>query len=383
MDKREKSFIIFSGGNYRALIAFCRELNRIGKKFHIVARTQRDLIFKTKYKKNVSAIRFKDYLDLSDLKFCLKTVKEKDFCDKFVICPSTEFLNQFLLKNKKFFNDLNCEIPLVEINLYNALTNKYSFTKICRENGLPVPIEYKSYDKIKYPCVAKPYHNVNKKDKSLYPYLLFNRNDFNYFIKQEILSEYFFQEYISGQSYYLLFHFYKNGNVQKFSQRNIIQQADGKSIVFAKTSSIHLKPIADKFINFLRHKKFFGLVMIELIKDKNKFYPIELNPRLWGPSQLFVDSGSIIFECFIRECLGEDKYLSENVEFIKKNHFYLWFNGIISDLMKKRKLKCYNKYKAKTIYNVFKNIRHDVYLRSDTMPLFYYELITFFLLRSQ
>ena len=54
---------------------------------------------------------------------------------------------------------------------------------------------------------------------------------------------------------------------------------------------IHLDEISHSYGRLIKSLNFHGLIMIDLKKHNNNYFLIEANPRLWGPSQLILDSG--------------------------------------------------------------------------------------------
>ena len=127
---RKKCIVIFSGFNQRAIIAFLRTLKKNNLDYAIIAKPENDDIFLTDYKCRVLAIRKLVSLNLEDLIGSIKEVQRKHKADEYIIAPTTEALNRFLLDNKERFNNIGCEIPLVDKNLYELISNKYSFGKL-------------------------------------------------------------------------------------------------------------------------------------------------------------------------------------------------------------------------------------------------------------
>ncbi len=261
-----RTFLIFSGSNYRAIVAFCRELAELGLDFYIIARTASDLIFETRYRNNVVATREHDRLDLADIHRCLQLARSKSQFSQFIVAPSSEFLNLFLLKNREFFAEHGCEIPLVDLDTYERVSNKYPFSRLCKQWGIPIPAEFEHYAGLDFPFVAKPFKNVNAENRSLYPYLIYGEDDLREFQARERDSDFYYQEYIQGESHYLLLYLARDGWDVRFSQQNLIQQAGGKSIVLAKPSYIHNHVIANRFVDLLRDIGFYGLAMIEVMQ---------------------------------------------------------------------------------------------------------------------
>jgi hypothetical protein len=367
----QKAFLIFSGYNFRAIVTFCRELKALNLPFVIIACLENDPVFYTKYKKYVGAIRVKQELEPEDVKRCIQSVQRKNKNLSFIICPSSEFLNIFLLDNQSFFESLGCSIPLVSSTIYELVSNKDSFSKLCKDNGISVPKRY-SIDKISYPCVAKPKKNIGSNNKTLYPYILQDMDECKKIKSKQNTEEYYFEEYIDGASYYILLYLSKSGKVIKFSQKNLIQQAGGKSIVLARSSKIHNQEIADQFINILHKVNFTGIIMIEVKHRNGEYFLIEANPRLWGPSQLFVDAGIPIFKTFINDFLDPAKY--NNKVIINEDAVYLWFNGLLSTLLSSQKLAWHFLKPTFPLLYILQFLNKDVYLRPDTINYFFKEL---------
>ena len=369
---RQKLFLMFSGGNYRAIIAFCRTLTAMNVDFAIIARMDTDLILKTQYKTKVSAIRSTHKLDYGDIARCINETREKTKAVSFVICPTSEFLNIFLLRNSSFFETQRCEIPLVDLETYETISNKYSFSKLCKGHGIQIPKQFVEYQKLNFPFVAKPIRNINTTNKSLYPYLIYGETDLKAFENTENPNDFYYEEYVSGESHYLLLYFSKKGDHYKFSQQNLLQQADGKSIVMACPSYIHQLSVADKFEQMLKKINFHGLAMVELKLCNGEPIAIELNPRFWGPSQLFVDADNNIFAAFIADYVLDGQ--GSPVQTTKNNVIYLWFNGILFNFFAGKKLKWHINPPRFKINFILRYFFQDVYFRPDTFRLFWYEL---------
>ncbi|WP_096635447.1 hypothetical protein [Clostridium cochlearium] len=69
--------------------------------YAIIAKSEYDEIFLTEYKDKVLAIRESIPLILEDLVSSIKKVKEKHFAEEYIIAPTTEALNRFILENRK------------------------------------------------------------------------------------------------------------------------------------------------------------------------------------------------------------------------------------------------------------------------------------------
>jgi len=368
-----RGFVIFGGGNHRAVVAFLREIRRLGADYYIVARTDSDPILRTAYRGNVVFTRATHALDLKSMEESIEKVRAVAGARELVVCPSSEFLNVFLLANRAFFAERGFIIPLVGKDIYELVSNKYSFTGLCKNNGFRVPDELDAAASGSFPFVARPRTNVNAENKSLYPYIISDEADLGAFRAQEKESDFFFQRYVPGESYYLLYYLSQRGTVFLDSQKNLLQQADGKSIVMACSADIHRSPLAGRFADMLRDTGFHGLAMVELRLHDGEFYPIELNPRLWGPSQLTVDSGSGILRAFIMENLSGSLPEAPGPERLRQSR-YLWLGGIAQDISGGKKSKWHVDSHGPIAVEVLRNILHDVYLKPDAWLLFAREL---------
>lgn len=367
--KSQKCIIIFSGFNQRAVIAFLRTLQENNLTYAIVAKSETDDIFLTKYACNVVSVRRSVPLDLEDIVDAIMTVQDKHDADKYVIAPSSEALNRFLLEHKERFNEMKCEVPLVDKGLYETISDKYSFGAICSENGICTPKELKFNEIVTLPVVAKPkkYFSAST-NKTLSPEIISSSRELALFNKEQNAEDYYFQEYISGRSLYLLYYFSKNGMIYKLSQENIIQQPDGKSMVAAISSDFHNTAESEKYERMLETLDFFGLIMIEVKQMSGINYMIEANPRFWGPSQLFVDSGVNFFEAFLYDLDILDR-LPKFSEPSEITH-YFWFGGIIEAYKQNKQLKYYQGDEASFLHLLPTWLQSDVYRRVDTINIF-------------
>jgi predicted ATP-grasp superfamily ATP-dependent carboligase len=319
-----KALIVFSGYNPRGVVAFLRTLEKNEVAYAIIASSENDDILLTDYASKVLATRKQKKLDMDDLLSCINLVKNKLPADKYVIAPSTEALNRYLIENCAEFGNNDCEIPLTEGDMYEKISNKQSFGNLCKTAGRLVP---EDYDEIPhtYPFVAKPKKYFASNGKIYTPRLIFSEAQASEFKNECDLSDFYYQEYIEGDSLYLLYYFYKNGSVVKLSQQNFVQQPEGKSIIAAEMSDFHESDESARYEEFIKSLGFSGLVMIEVKRSSGKNYMIEANPRFWGPSQLFVDAGTNLFEDFLFDNGVIDKHPNHQAP---KPTRYFWEGGL-------------------------------------------------------
>ncbi len=368
----KKCVIVFSGFNERAVIAFIRTLETHKIQYAIIATSKDDYIFSTTYVNKVIAVRQSVTLILSDIINSINKVKGTIIADEYIIAPSSEALNRFLLDNKIIIESGNCIIPLVPKADYESISNKYSFGNICDDTGIKVPYENINLDEAPLPFVAKPKEYFSS-DGSIYsPFIIVTEADKKKFIKEHNHSDFFYQQYIYGKSLYLLYYFQRNGKVYKYSQENYIQQPDGKSIVAAISSNFHNTIESQKYEKLLKSLNFFGLIMIEVKQQDKINYMIEANPRFWGPSQLFVDAKMNLFEAFLYdfELLNMPPIFTEPKKVIK----YFWHGGIIKTYKLKKELSFHQSCTNDLMNDLPVWLQSDVFRRPDTYNVFKNEL---------
>lgn len=365
--------IIFSGFNQRAIIAFIRtlELNKI--QYAIIASSKDDLIFKTAYIDKIFAIRESVSLVLYDILNSIKKVKKFVFADEFIIAPSTEALNRFLLNNRDAIESENNIIPLNSKATYESISDKFRFCEICMEYGIKVPNEYININEVLLPFVAKPKKYFSSNGSIYSPYIIFTESDKQNFLKECNHSDFYYQEYINGKCFYLLYYFHRDGRVFKFSQENFIQLPDGKSIVAAVSSDFHNTEESLKYEELFKSLNYSGLVMVEVKQQGNLNFMIEANPRFWGPSQLFVDAGMNFFEVFLHDfgMLRNPPLFSE----LNKQVRYFWFGGISKVYKLKQNLTFYNGNDNTLLNELPTWLQSDIYRRADTFDIFKNELL--------
>jgi len=364
-----KGILILSGYNIRAVIAFCRWAREQHVPFHIVARNESDPIFLTSFRDSVFLIREQEKLELEDFCIWISRICEHYSYQEVLVLPSTEFLNRFMIHNQTAIELIGGIVPLVNKELYERISDKYSFGKVCLDFGIPVPEEYHVMP-TDFPFVAKPinYASINK--RQLKPYLIYNTTNLTDFRQNESEEDYFFQQYIEGESLYLLASIPRDGKPVIFAQENLIQQTNGGSVILARTDDFHKLPIAEQYLDLFAEIDFHGLIMIEVRfhKDTQRHFMIEANPRLWGPIQLVVDNGIDVFGSFLRDYGFKVNYSSSQ---IKHAPFYFWSGGLIDDA----KPFAYHNYSPSRFIDEFNlMMRNNLFLREDTIELFRDEL---------
>lgn len=365
-----KNFGIFtiSGFNIRAVIALCRFCYQSKIPIHLVAKNSTDPIYITKYKADVFIERTTAVLDPVDFCGWLSEIKIKYGYKRVLIAPSSEFFNRFLLKNRKLIESAGGIIPLVDEELYESISDKYSFAGICETYGIKTPAEFDAPPE-NFPFVAKPLKYSAADGRQLKPYLLHCHENWDDFLKTEKSSDFYYQEFIHGKSFYLLLYISKFGKVTKYAQENLIQQTNGGSIILARQSDFHLSEESDNYISMLKDKKFFGLVMIEvrLCEKTGSYIMIEANPRMWGPIQFASDNGINLFEELVNDFTGEKNTTSIQ----NSSEYYFWSGGFSKN---DNLFSCHNFDSDEFLKNIKRIMTADIFNREDTLALYREEL---------
>lgn len=358
--------IVFSGYNQRAVISFIRTLeNNKMSRCAIFASSLHDTIFQTSYVDKVEYTRKNKQLNLQEICMAIDMLCQKYKLDECLIAPSTEALNRFLLWHRDILQKHNCIVPLVDKEIYESISDKYSFWKICKERNLCVPKRLTLPEQFTMPFVAKPKEYMTMGGKINAPIIVDSQVGLDDFKKNYSREDFFYEEYVTGESLYLLYYVMKSGKVYKFSQINYAQQAGGKSILAAECSTLHQEEIAQKYEALFLALKFWGFIMVEVRKGKADFYMIEANPRFWGPSQLFCDAGYNFFELF----LWEYGFLDECPSFlIDDKATYLWSGG--ADFTSPGSFVWHDKGRERVVSDWERFEKGDIYRRKDTLGIF-------------
>jgi predicted ATP-grasp superfamily ATP-dependent carboligase len=374
-----RSFLLFSGANDRAVFALARAMETCGAQYAVVARNDNDRILHSSHRHRVCAIRTSDELSPATFEALMARVREIVPDDTLVIVPSSEYLNTFLLglDRDDLRSRLGCEIPLVGREMYLDVSNKLSSANRFSKAGIRVPARLNRIHPDDLPIVAKPIQNVGADGVVRYPLLLRTRADLDSFLNRADSGQYFAQEFVVGQSEYLLTYIAASGEVFLGSQSNLAQQPNGKSIVLASTSTFMHEPVAAASIALLRDIGFHGFAMIEFIVDAQGPCFIELNPRPWGPLQLCIDHACGIVEAFIGDVLHGNPLRYETIWKDKPARArYLWLGGMAEVVIDRKGALLWRARSTRSrLAQLVMSICSDVYMRRDSWKVFARELL--------
>jgi len=348
------AFLLFSGHNDRAVITLCRFFERTGLPFVIVAAGRHDAIHRTAYRDRVIL----DRLDAVVSVELLRQIADSAALP-LVYCPTTEFINDFVLQHRAAWAGSRLHIGLPDKAIYDTLTGKLaSQAALAGVAGLRMPAAM-PMDALQPPCVLKPKANVLHA-KVLYPLLCRTRLEIDSPLAGIDADAYFAQEYVVGQSYYLCAYLAKNGERASYWQENLLQQPGGKSIVLARACA---NPGLDEdgLLTHIAGLGYHGPLMVEVIHSERGFHYIEINPRFWGPLQLALDHCPRLLALFAEEHGGVPRVAVQR-DASRAGH-YAWAFGA-----RHSNLKTYPR--AEGLPKIERLLRdHDVYAGADTARL--------------
>ena len=284
--------MVFSGHNDRAVVALCRFFDQTGLPFSIVSAGRDDAIYDTVWRDRVMFDRLDKVLDLPMFQHLAE--------HHLVYCPTTEFINDFLLTHRPALQGHGLDIGLPDQTIYHALTSKSQsqalVTALCPDLRLPPLQDIKAP---KAPCVLKPTVNVAD-GHVLYPLLCRTDVELDRALTGLDRQAWFAQDFIVGQSHYLCAYIARDGQTASFWQTNLMQQPGGKSIVLARPgANPGLNEAA--LLGGLHARGYHGPFMMEVIESNGALYYIEINPRFWGPLQLALDVCPAILGLFAKD----------------------------------------------------------------------------------
>jgi hypothetical protein len=279
-------------------------------------------------------------------------------------CPTSEFLNRFLLSQKTILEIQGWRMVFPSEVVYAALSNKSSSPTYAKRLMGITPPPTQKFGQWQAPCVLKPKQNIMLGDV-LYPQLCATQEELTTVCKQIRHDDWFSQSWVDGQSFYFCAYLDVQGGWNGFWQENLLQQPNGKSMVLARTC---LNPGIDPshLMLGLHRMGYRGPFMMEVIRDvHNKLYFIEINPRFWGPLELARQACPKILERFTADIDGSSMESGHTEDSREHMHMYSWAYGAQS-----RPMKIYpaaHPFSPQQLQDFINT--NDVYAQTDTSAL--------------
>lgn len=363
-------FLIFSGANDRAVLALCRGFNQHRIPFGLIGRGRDDLLLRSRYAKHYVHNRFSAQIHLEDLLKARTQGNIRYGKRPWVVCPTSEYVNLALFEHREFLDSEGIMLATCDERLYLQLTNKETFRYYAGQLGVMPPSKIEgSANDASLPFVAKPIRNLSHTNKILYPHLIRTEQERNHFLTSADPAEFYLEEFVRGESWYLLFHVGANGVVTHGAQRNFLQQGKGKSIVLAQSMRYPEQNVVSRFIHALQRDGYRGFIMVELRRDaEGHVVAIEANPRCWGPFQLTIDAHMGLLEAFL--C---DRGYEVEVPSNRRTITYAWLGGVCKALRNGTGLDCHAS--GSTVFGAaLPAVGNDVFARCDAYRSFLFDL---------
>ncbi|MBT8507873.1 hypothetical protein AZH53_05530 [Methanomicrobiaceae archaeon CYW5] len=300
--------------------------------------------------------------------FISSLISMKNELGDYTLLPYGEQQLRWAIAEKDHLTKCGITVPTVDVNTYELISDKESFVNLCRKFSIDVP-KNGLYDKTKFlqKFVIKPKKLISSSSVLQSPKLIENEKSLSDLNRMDLdLDLHFTQEYISGPSIYYCTCYKEGHNQLSFTQINLHQQPNGKSVI--KSAPYELPPdIVIKIDTMFKEIGWDGVVMVELKKDlsSQKYYAIEANPRFWGPLQLSIDNGAN----FPAILLGFGNRINTPPE---ARIGYIWLAGYLDGL----KIKLITSSEFQKYCYVEDKIKfRDVWFRTDTFCFFFIELL--------
>lgn len=241
---------------------------------------------------------------------------------EFILIPTSEFVNLDILEARLGPPPPNFRFGGPDFSTYKLFTNKKSFRDLMlaasdyfRDASISNN-EARCCDQV----VAIPRATMID-GKMTYPSFV-RGTEVDSFPEQD----YFFERYLTGASFYIC-GFVGAGHRECYWQKNLLQQSGGKSIIHATRTEAPDRRIEDIIYALLEARGYEGIFMAEFICSSGAWYPVELNPRFWGPLRLGFSANPLVIKRYL-DWLGFEtgnKILRENYR------SYLWREALVGD----------------------------------------------------
>ena len=360
-------FLLFSGANDRAVIALCRGMTRYGVPFGLIGRNGTDLLKRSSYADHYLLDRASERLEFDEILEATSRARQRYGVQDWVICPTSEYLNIVLFAMRDRLEKEGIKLATCDEALYTRVSDKLQFRKYCAELGVPAPeLLTDGVEGLPvHPFVAKPRQNLSRTGRILYPYLVRTAEQRMDFRRGSEIEEFYFERFVEGESWYLLYHVDARGQVAHGAQRNFLQQGKGKSIVVARAMPYPEPEVCERFASRLVADGYRGFIMVEIRRtSEGEPVAIEANPRCWGPFQLTIDARMGLFEAFLRDH-GHDVPDTGSA----RRSFYCWTGGIVQAI---RSGKGLDRHGSALVLPgiLLKALVSDVYVRRDAWSCF-------------
>lgn len=297
--------IIITSAESRKSFDIYNILKRKGYKIYLTSKC-------SKLKKKILQIAYKDgyLLKNNNLEINIKFLLSRAY-NNICLFPTEEvdILEIYNFKNKY----KSCKFIIPSEKFFNTTRNKKDFSDFCKENKLPIPLEFpvselKNNLLKNNTIIAKPKIGAGGRENII----IKNKDD----LKKIKIKNFFFQEVINKNNKANIIagcYLFENGKLINFYSHKRIRtfpEEGGVTILSKVYVNDQIKKLGEKILKIL---KWNGFAMIEFLwcPVDNKFKIIELNPRTWGSIMLSEKCNSEMLNNYVRLCLGKKIYTNK------------------------------------------------------------------------
>lgn len=363
--------VIFTGANERAVGAFCRSLQRDHIDFVLITRNAQDLLYRTRLQRHLFAQRTLDALDENEFKRLLLDVKAHYPKRALTLAPSAESINRLLLGMQDWMEREGIQGITVSPAIYRLFSDKEKLLAAAVTVGLEIPAAVEQLSESQIPFVLKPRVESGAHGQRIYPLLVRNVAEYSEHAVSYDAKRYLIQRYIDGQSFYYVY-FRNDAGVVALFQRNIVQQAAGKSMVAAELVRCPDADTNQRLRVLLEQHEYCGFIMFEVMESAGRHFLIEANPRLWGPMQLALENG--FRASWLVQARHTPPQMTTPLRFLGlwRRDKYLWLGGFVGQSRSDMRFFVGSQrwlWKACCWLP-----RYDIWFSTDSLRLFFFEL---------
>ncbi|MCF5045875.1 ATP-grasp domain-containing protein [Pseudomonas simiae] len=364
--------IIFTGANERAVGAFCRSLQRDRIDFVLITRNTQDALYRTRLRRYLFAQRTQDALDENEFKRLLLDIKASHPTRPLTIAPSAESINRLLMGMQDWLFLEGIQGISVSPAIYHLFSDKEKLLAAAKVVGLKIPAQIEQLSEGQLPFVLKPRVESGPHGQRLYPLLVRSAAEYAEHARHYDAARYLIQRYIDGQSFYYLY-FRNDAGVVALYQRNIAQQAAGKSMVAAELVRCPDTNTDQRLRALLEQHHYCGFIMFEVMESAGQHFIIEANPRLWGPMQLALENG------FRASWLVQDRHQTPQMAAqqrflgVWQRDKYLWLGGFVGQ--PRSDMRFFAGARSWLLKACCWLPRYDIWFATDSLRLFFFEFL--------
>lgn len=253
------------------------------------------------------------YKDMVDKYYILPSAKKQSYLEKLnelievekidILIPGSEAEIEIISRNK--FNFKNIDIWVNDYNLIELFNDKSKANSFLKKNNINTPNTFKNSknEKIEYPLIVKP--TIGKGSENIH----IVRNEFQLKATVNLFKTYnkkfVIQQYIeNGEEYTVSLINLSKNHIKTLLMKRILSKGATQYSYIEDDDSIEkiVLKIHELTINEL-------ILNIQIIKENDKYFVLEINPRFSGSSPMRAMLGFNEFDI-----LFSNKYLDNDLE---------------------------------------------------------------------